>query len=590
MGKASKKFAEGSPSSSGGKRSSTPAPPLVVHTNVDYDSYTMALGYRLLNKPRVFKIDKDSRLDKMWDKNFIAMHGEDFCRCIVKHIVTMNVIDISNYAAKFSEKYRDRHEELISLVFEKKTSESFTQAEFVEHGEMFLTLVLRHCRNILTMMAKELEQRKVDEVNTASDRQVNATAMHDNGPQSAPLPSQSTSMAPISGRPSQDARRIRSDGEAHHTAFATVHPSSPTRNRHQVDGRPGSAHNFLAPESHSHHGHPYNRGPYIPHIGSPTPQISPQPWATDSIPHSHPPYGPPSQIQIHQHPMMSPGMMQTHAAMPSPSFPSPGFRMDSGIPFFHNRIHHGHHGAQHALSRVPPDSLAMPQPYAPHPAERFRAEHPSHKIYSPRLMPSIPPVGQNHQAGHYPVMGPEIHPRGPPFILTSPPEVQNSNRKNSKGTKSQKGRRNSVVSDQSRSMNVTKHYDRKHELNSRPVHSSGASTRRTSFTNHTKHSPPTETPQYMETQVSEPFPHLLEDKEPDTSNVVISDPMDHEDTCEEFYIGKNVMFLKSMFVGRIARDMDESYVEVALSEFARVESVGIINRKDHAETSFTFVT
>jgi hypothetical protein len=397
-------------------------------------------------------------------------------------------------------------------------------------------------------------------------------------------------MGPIPGRPIQDARRIRSDGEAHHSALAAGRSSSPGQIRYQEDGQPGCTNHIPAPKSHPYHGHPYNRGPYVPRVGSPTTQMPPQLWEMEPMPRGHPPYGPPSQIQIHQHPVMSPGMVQTQAAMPSPSLRSPGMRLESGIPSFHNQMHHGHHVAQHHLSRGPPDSLAMRLAYAPHTVERFRAEHPSHKMFSPGFMPSSPPGGQYHHTGHYPIMGLEVSPRGAPFIPRPPPDVRNSDRKNSKGSKSQKGRRNSVISDQSRSNNVPKHYDRKQELISRPSHSSGASTRRTSFTNHTKLSSPIESPRHVETQVSEPFPQMQEFKELDTSNMIKSDPMDREDTCEELYIGKNVKFLRSMFVGRIMRDMDESYIEGALSEFARVESVGIINRKDHVETSFTFVT
>jgi hypothetical protein len=166
-------------------------PPLVVHTNLDIDARAMAHGYRMMHKDKAIFVDINWPTKDLWDANFIQMHGEEFCRRVVFYIAGMNQYEVGTFAADLSEKYRDRPEELVELVFNKSVTEAFAEDDYVKHGESFLFQVQRMCQNALscnvTMTLEQRQQWMAIRVQPVPV-QVVAPAVQHPGPMSAPLP------------------------------------------------------------------------------------------------------------------------------------------------------------------------------------------------------------------------------------------------------------------------------------------------------------------------------------------------------------------------------------------------------------------
>jgi hypothetical protein len=231
------------------------------------------------------------------------------------------------------------------------------------------------------------------------------------------------------------------------------------------------------------------------------------------------------------------------------------------------------------------DQVGQRQTYITHSHNRARFDQP-YATQSPTSPGFIPggPATQQFNGGHRPGMNPHgtYPPRSsmvqiPPFEDGLPP------RKLSKGHKGIKGRRNSTLSDQSRSTNFAKHHETKRETGHRTSFTCNGQSRRPSFGSHYKSTSPTEhSGEYDRT--TEPFPHLVEHTANDAKP---NFPISPEDLVEEFYIGKNVDDVKSLFVGRIPDTIDELRLRAILSEVVVERVDGITRRNPNA--GFTFV-
>jgi hypothetical protein len=120
-------------------------PPCIVHTNAEMDTFMCAKGLRIAHRDACLVIRAHSIPDEVLPPGFVEAHGLEFSRRVVIEIAKMNHEEVSDFAKKFSLRYRHNVKALLHSL-SRPPSDVFTSHEQARYGTTFLTLVLENCR------------------------------------------------------------------------------------------------------------------------------------------------------------------------------------------------------------------------------------------------------------------------------------------------------------------------------------------------------------------------------------------------------------------------------------------------------------
>jgi hypothetical protein len=119
-------------------------PPRVVHTDMEADARTFAIGLRIRHKDAALKITMWSKPEDVLPPDMVRRHGLEFGRLVVAEISQMNHDEVSNFARDFSNRYQANPRQLMHAI-SQPVPDVFSKEERERHGDTFLGLVISNC-------------------------------------------------------------------------------------------------------------------------------------------------------------------------------------------------------------------------------------------------------------------------------------------------------------------------------------------------------------------------------------------------------------------------------------------------------------